>query len=154
MNIRHKGIYRDRFEDAPFIGTLVSAISCPHNCPGCINDPMKPIEYDTIDVDELIKSIANDTFDEGIILAGLEWSEQPDELCLLLTKSLEYNLKIILYTFYPDRESLINKVPALVHFSNKGILVKYGMYDETKKVYNYFDHGVKLATSNQKIEEL
>lgn len=154
MIIRHKGIYKDRFEDAPWVGTLVSAISCTNNCPGCINDSMKPIKYDTIDLEELIKSISDDIFSEGIILGGLEWSEQPEELCLLIDKSLKYNLKVILYTHYPDRESLIKRVPSLCCFTNKGVLVKYGMYDSNKRVYDYFDHGVRLATSNQYIDEL
>lgn len=154
MIIRNKGIYRDRAEDAPWIGTLVSSISCPYNCSGCINDSLKSINYDTIEADDIIKSILDDPFNEGIILAGLEWSEQPEELCVLISKALDSNLKVILYTHCPNRESLLSKVPSLVHFSNKEVLVKYGMYDETKRVYDYWDHGVRLATSNQYIEEL
>lgn len=154
MLIRHKGIYHDRFEDAPWIGTLISAISCDHNCPGCINDKMKSISYQSTEINDLFRDISSDKFNEGIILAGLEWTLQPNELIAIIDKALERDMSIILYTYHPNKDSLIEAVPDLYDYSGCGILVKYGEYDESKKVSGYESHGVILATSNQYIEEL
>ena len=153
MLIRHKGIYKDRM-DAPFIGTLISAISCPFSCPGCINDPLKISDYNTIDIDEFINSVVEDKFNSGIILAGLEWTLQPVELSALVEKALINKLEIILYTYYDSKESLIKSSPYLKEFEGKGIYVKYGRYDDTKLVQGNVWYGVPLVSSNQYIELL
>lgn len=152
MEIRHKGIYRERF-DAPFVGTLISAIACNHNCPGCHNDPIKDKQgiYVTDHMD-IIKMVVEDPFSEGLILAGLEWTLQVDEMFALITAALEYNLKVILYT-YRTEEEMDAMFPYLSHIC-KGLYIKYGEYDETKKVANYSSYGVPLATSNQYIKRI
>lgn len=153
MLVRHKGIYPNRF-DAPFIGTLISAITCPYSCPGCINDPMKTPDYDTMDSDEILNDIVLDFFSEGIILGGLCWTCQPDELIALIDGALERNLKVILYTYLPDQTSLYEKVPEMRKYLGSGIYVKFGKYDETRLVPDNIQYGIALASSNQYIIQL
>lgn len=152
MIIRHKGVYSPRF-DAPFVGTLLSAISCPFACKGCINDPLKPLTYDTIDSDEFLNSVANDPFVEGIILGGLEWSEQSLELFILLEGALKRNLKVILYTWYPNYQTLCEVLPFMSKLKGSGIYIKFGKYDENDLSNGDNVHyGVSLASNNQYIE--
>lgn len=153
MIIRYKEIIKDRF-DAPFVGTLISAISCPFNCPDCINEYLKDDTFSKIDANEFIKSVKDDPMQEGIILAGLEWTEQPAELSYLIDTALKNDLKVILYTGLPNRTELLKKVPSLVCFTDKGVYVKYGNYQKDKHVDNYVSYGVLLDTSNQYIELL
>lgn len=153
MEIRHKGIYKNRF-DAPFVGTLISAISCPYRCEGCINDPLKPLDYTIIDSNEFLDSVASDPFSEGIILGGLEWTKQSLELYILIKEALDRKLKVILYTYHPDRESLFNELTFMKEFIGSGIYIKFGKYDNTKLSYDNIWYGVPLATSNQWIDIL
>lgn len=154
MIIRHKGIYKPRF-DAPFVGTLISAISCPFNCEDCINDPIKPLTYETIDSREFLDSVANDPFSEGIILGGLEWTQQSMELFFLIRGALDRKLQVILYTWYPDYESLCNAVPCMRSFMNTGIYVKFGKYDNKNLADgDNVQYGVSLASRNQYIRKI
>lgn len=151
MIIRHKGIYSPRF-DAPFIGTLISAISCPFSCEDCINDPLKDPTFDTIDCDEFLDSIANDPFIDGVIYAGLEWSQQSLELYFLLKGSIKRNLKVILYTWYPNLDTLCEALPFMKEFIGSGIYVKFGKYDNKNLSHSDNVHyGVSLASNNQYI---
>ena len=83
----------------------------------------------------------------GIILAGLEWSEQHDELQSLVDCAKAHSLQIIIYTGLND-EKFHRRVPKdkLV-----GCYVKYGNYDERYASNNYCSFGVKLASTNQYI---
>lgn len=148
MLIRYKGIYTDR-GDAPFVGTLISAISCDHGCKGCINDPIKSQDYQEVDSEILIQRVKDDPFQEGIILAGLEWTLQRDEMMHLINLALSSDLKVILYTYHTKSE-LQELVPEL--YKCKGVYVKYGEYREDLRVEGYYSYGVRLATSNQYIE--
>lgn len=155
MLIHHKGIKHNRFEDIPDgIGTLVIAPECHRGCPNCCNEHLKSTKVLTSDSQDLIKDIVEDHFSDWIIFAGLDPLTYPEELYEMIRLSLENNLKIIIYTGEPDREHLLSRAPGLSTFSGKGILVKYGEYDESKKVYDYYSHDILLATSNQYVDYL
>ena len=153
MQIRHKGIYRERF-DAPFMGTLISAIACNRNCPGCHDDPIKyNSEILTEDHEEIIRRVLEDPFSEGIILAGLEWTLQREEMYTLIQTARLYHLQVIVYTHHTESE-MREMFPELYSDSFIGLYMKYGEYDETKLVPNYSSYGVPLASSNQYIKRI
>jgi len=148
--IRYKGIYHDRL-DAPFVGSLISAIGCHHDCPGCFHDNLKDGDYLVSTAEEIIKEIEDYKFSEGIILGGLEWTEQYDELLELLHCATISGLKVILYTHYDDEELRV-KFPEIYRY--KGIYIKYGEYQRGNHTPGYSSYGVPLASDNQYIEQI
>lgn len=98
MKIAYKYIEHERMEDAPFIGALIVAPSCKMKCKNCFNQELKklPTKMDT--AEKIIDEIRSNPFNEGVILAGLEWSEHPKELIALLEEASKHNLKIMIYT--------------------------------------------------------
>lgn len=148
MNIRTKGIYFDRFEDAPFVGCLLSSIGCSKNCVDCHNQHLRSQKIQVIDCDDLINKIKSNKFCQGIILGGLEWTEQPAEMEALIVKSLENDLQVMLYTGLNEKD--FSKTFA--HLLDYKIYIKFGEYIASKRVDNYRSYGVKLASSNQYIK--
>lgn len=155
MLVHHKGLQRNRFEDIPDgVGTMLVAPECHRGCPHCCNEHLKSTKVLTSDSNDLMKEILKDKFSNWVIFAGLDPLTYPDELCEMIRLSLLNNLKIIIYTGEPDRDHLLSRAPGLSEFSDKGILVKYGEYDEKKRVYGYSSHDILLATSNQYVDYL
>lgn len=154
MKIHYKGLIAERFEDAPFIGSLLIAPDCKHRCKGCCNQHLLDEETLYDEGSDIIEHIKEDKFSEGIIFAGLDPLTYPDELLYMIGLALEAGLKVMLYTFLPDKESLETAIPDISLYEGKGIYVKYGAYDESKRVYDHISYGVLLATSNQYIEIL
>lgn len=159
MIIRHRGIHHTRF-DAPFCGALISSISCDHGCTDCINEHLKSdphiIHQDSNDILDIIRS---NPFNEGIILGGLEWTLQKDEMLHLIQLALSYDLQVILYTHHTE-DSLLNLIPELYDRSStgdylfKGLYIKYGEYDTSKLSSTYSSYDVPLASTNQYIVRL
>lgn len=147
MLIKYKIIIEERTEDAPFIGALISAIDCKFNCKNCFNQHLKDYPTKQDSSINIINKIKKNPFNQGIILAGLEWSNQINEAVDLINTALLNNLKVILYTGM-DINILKEKFPQLII---KGIYIKYGCYDETKKNINHIEYGVSLASFNQHI---
>lgn len=148
--VMHKGLIHNIVNDAPFIGALLVAPSCSHDCPGCINNHLKNSEAQISDLVDILLDITNDPFDEGIILAGLEWTESPDDMQQLILSALTWGLKVMLYTHMTEDE-FKEKFPIIYKLP---IWVKFGEYDATKLVDDNIQYGVKLATSNQYIKFL
>jgi organic radical activating enzyme len=148
--IRIKGIWHERTEDAPFVGALVSAVDCHYMCQNCFNQHIK--EYKTIERTalDIVIDVINNKFNEGIILAGLEWTLQPLEMEELIHISLEHHLKIILYTGMKEIDFSLQFAQLYV----LPIYVKFGRYVEELSDNNYFSYGVKLASTNQYIKWL
>lgn len=146
--VSYKGIIHERAEDAPFMGALIIGVSCRNNCRNCFNQHLKDKPTYTKFVDEIIEEVQQNQFNDGIILAGLEWSEQPDDTIALISGATEVGLKVILYTGLTDYE-LYRRIPRKFLV---GSYVKFGAYDETKAADNYKSLGVKLASTNQYIE--
>ena len=142
--MKYRGIIHERIEDAPFVGALIIAEGCSLNCKGCFNQQLKdgPVYENT--AEEIIQMVTSDPFNQGIILAGLEWSEQPNDLWDLIFEADGYNLEIMIYTGL-TRQEFEDKFGELY-----GCYVKYGGYDETKRGDKSYK-GVKLATTNQEV---
>lgn len=154
MKVHYKGLIAERFEDAPFIGSLWIAPDCKHRCVGCCNQHL--LDADTLyeEGEDIINKVKDNEFSEGIIFAGLDPLTYPDELLYMIKLSLEVDLKIIIYTFLPNKDALLEALPDISQYEGRGIYIKYGSYDESKRVYDYTSYGVLLATSNQYIELL
>lgn len=146
--VSYKGIIHERTEDAPFMGALIIGVSCRNNCRNCFNQHLKKSQTYFKFADEIIAEVKQNHFNEGIILAGLEWSEQPDDTIALISCALHENLQVILYTGLTEQE-LFSRIPKeyLV-----GIYIKFGKYDENKLSNTYYSEGVKLASTNQYIK--
>ena len=141
MIIRYKGIIHERTQDAPFIGALISSIDCKFNCKNCCNKHLLSDKILYKDSIEIIKEIKVNKFNEGIILGGLEWSLQYDEMLELIKQAKKNNLKVIVYTGLEE-----------FNIGVRDIYVKYGRYKESYKVEDNIQYNVKLASSNQKIK--
>ena len=146
--VSYKGIIHERTEDAPFMGALIIGVSCRNNCRNCFNQHLKKSQTYFKFADEIIAEVKQNHFNEGIILAGLEWSEQPNDTIALISCALHENLQVILYTGLTEQE-LFSRIPKeyLV-----GIYIKFGKYDENKLSNTYYSEGVKLASTNQYIK--
>lgn len=143
--IRYKSITHERSEDAPFMGALISSVMCHLGCKGCFNQHLKELPTKEDMAKDIIATVKANPFNQGIILGGLEWSEQPREMKQLIECALSEKLQVALYTgldeahfkeIFPD----VYKMP---------IYIKFGKYDEEKQTKTNIQNGVKLATSNQ-----
>lgn len=147
--IRYKSITHERVEDAPFVGALVCAISCHIGCKGCFNQSLKSAPTKVQYISTLLDDIQNNPFNEGLILAGLEWSQQPRELIAILKEATFRKMPVIVYTGY-SKDIFLKRVPRIVEFPD--VFIKYGGYDETKLSLTHEAYGIRLASTNQNIE--
>lgn len=148
--IRYKLIEDERKAEAPFIGALLSAISCPYNCKGCFNQELKTLPTRKATAAEIIEQVMSNPFNQGIILGGLEWTAQPNELRELISAAIIMQIPIMLYTHMTEEEFIVH-FPELVHSQ---LWVKFGAYEEALRTETNVQYGVKLASSNQYIKQL
>jgi hypothetical protein len=148
--IVYKGIEHERLGDAPFIGALLIAGQCHGTCQGCFNQHVKdePNVFDN--ATHIIQLVKKNPLNEGIILGGLEWTEQPYDMLDLVHTALISELQVMIYTRLSE-ESFVATFPELL---GRNIWCKFGMYNELYKSEVYISHGVKLATTNQYIKYL
>lgn len=146
--VSYKGIIHERSIFCPFMGALIIGVSCRNNCRNCFNQHLKDAETYLKFADEIIEEVKQNHFNDGIILAGLEWSEQPDDTIALIRCAAEANLKVMLYTGLTELE-LYRRIPQKFLV---GCYVKFGAYEEDKTADNYKSLGVKLASTNQYIK--
>lgn len=169
MIIRFKIIEHERMADSPFIGAVVSAIDCWDNCPNCFNQNLKNLPTKEANADEIIAEIKANPLNEGVILSGLEWTLQAEEMISLLYAAKQSGLKTMLYTSMTGNEFFrwFNLTQASRNLSMYGRAmywrinikqhldyIKFGAYDETKKIDGYSSCNVTLASKNQYIKEL
>lgn len=148
MIIKIKGIWHERTEDAPFIGALVSSIDCGYNCIHCFNQHIKDIPTKLYSETDIVNEIKSNIFNQGIILSGLEWTLQPDEMISLVNCAIDNNLLVMLYTGM-EESIFCNLFPEVV---KQSLYIKFGRYNENLKSNNYASFGVKLASTNQYIK--
>lgn len=150
MRIRIKGIYHERTEDAPFIGALVCANKCFFNCKNCFNQDIKDSEGLYVEDYKIIRLVLSNHFNEGVILAGLEWTLQPEEMFRLIELTIKNGLQVILYTGL-DKDDLLEKHPQLLKYD---MYIKCGRYIESLRTTDNKQFGVNLASSNQNIYKI
>lgn len=148
--IHYKGIIHERAEDAPFMGALIIAIACSNGCKDCFNQYLKTAKTYTNTAEGIIAEVKQNAFNDGIILGGLEWSEQPEEAIELIRCATSNDLAVMLYTGLTEEE-LYRRIPRedLV-----GCLIKFGAYDTSCLSENYTSLGVKLASTNQYVKRI
>ena len=98
MLIHYKTIEHERVSDSPFVGALVCAAGCSFHCSGCFNQHLLATPTLTATAEEIVAEIKANPFNEGIILAGLEWSLQPQELVELVSVASKAGLQVMIYT--------------------------------------------------------
>ena len=148
--ITYKDIDHERLGDAPFIGALVIAAQCHGPCKNCFNLDLRQAPNKFATAEQIIQTILENPFNEGIILGGLEWTEQPDDLIDLLLTSIWYSdrLQRMLYTRLTE-EQFAEQFPQI--YQKIPMWYKFGEYDESQSDDHYYSHGIKLATRNQKV---
>lgn len=148
--IIYKGIEPERLGDAPFMGALIIAQKCSANCKGCFNQHLKEEDNLFASADQILDEVQQNPLHEGIILGGLEWTEQPDDMIDLIQSALlRPSLQIMVYTRLTE-EMFFKTFPLLRNWGP--IWYKFGAYDETLRSYDHIEHGVVLATTNQHIK--
>lgn len=163
-----KYIQHEVMNDAPFIGALVVANDCTRGCKGCFNQELKKLKSCDKERADVIKEVQTNPMNEGIILGGLEWSEQPKDMMLLSYLALAQGYHVMIYTHLVEEDffklvwadelmcrvkSCIPKVFKEVGQQRPFLFIKFGHYDESLKCDNNTQYGVKLATSNQYIRK-
>lgn len=96
---------------------------------------------------DIIKEVKSNPFNEGIILGGLEWTEQPEEMIELIDMAIENQLKVILYSGLSEK-IFKKKFPQVY---SKKILFKFGDYRDNERTAENIQYGVSLASKNQNI---
>lgn len=111
MKIKYKSITHERTEDAPFVGALICANNCKFNCKGCFNQEIKKLPTLINTSEKIIAEVKSNPFNQGIILAGLEWTLQPQELIELASLASKNGLQVMIYTGLdlPDFQKVIGK---------------------------------------------
>lgn len=148
--VSYKGIIHERTEDAPFMGALIIATSCNNRCQDCFNQHLKDAKTHLRYADEVIEEVKQNPFNDGIILGGLEWSEQPDDAIALISCATAAGLEVMIYTGLTEEE-FYRRIPR--HYLCN-CYIKFGRYDEKCLSDNYISFGVKLASTNQYIVHL
>jgi len=148
MIVRHLGITHES-QDAPFIGALICAIGCSHHCPGCHNQHLigSPIIEES--EEQIISKVKQNIFNKGIILAGLEWTEQPHEMYALTFEALSRGLEVMIYTHMMQYEFEAS-FPELIE-QPKPLWCKYGPYQDAKATKLKSQYGIVLADPEQYI---
>jgi len=148
--VHYKLIEHERLGDAPFVGALICAKECYFNCTNCINEDVKRLPTKEAAASAIVAEVKQNPFNTGIILSGLEWSEQICEAIELAKEAQKAGLKAMLYTGLKWDEISALLCESLRYFD----YIKCGRYEEEKKVSNNYQHGVLLATSNQRIYKI
>jgi len=148
MIIRYKGIYHENIKDAPFIGALICAIDCNIGCIGCCNQHLKKFPILKNNVKDVLDEVLSDKFNKGIILGGLEWTMQADEMMCLVGNAIYHDMKIMIYTGL-DEKKFQKRFPEIFYLTD--IYIKFGKYDKNLLCNDNIQHGIKLASSNQNI---
>ena len=146
MMIRHKGIEHTVYGEAPFLAARICAIGCSRGCPGCHNEHLK--NDDSLiriqEVQEIVEEVRSNFFNEGLVLGGLEWTEQVEEMQALIIACQVAGLEVMVYTGMTEEQ--FKELEVVGEF-----WVKYGSYQEGSQPHEMF--GVKLASSNQIIKK-
>lgn len=148
--VNHRGIEYGILTDAPFLGARICAMDCSHNCPGCFNQHMRQAPYFTEYAADIIQKVIDNELCNGIILGGLEWTEQPEELRDLVDHALLRGLRVMIYT-HMTIEEFVYHFPCFIGLP---ILVKCGKYEKDSLGYYTEQYDVTLSSANQKIYDM
>lgn len=123
---------------------------CLGNCKGCHGELLKDFSLGTTLTDELIGELLEKIedmspwIDSIWVMGGDPCDQEQSELTHLLKRLNESGKQIVLFTRHQPH-NISRRVIELCD------MVKCGEYDERKRVDDYYSHGIKLATANQKV---
>jgi hypothetical protein len=146
--MRCKGVVFDNKDHPEGLATLIIANGCNKNCLNCCNEHLKSKESYNVEPKELLDFIAKSSFNNYIVLGGLEWTEQIEDLYLLLDLFDEQEINAILYTGLTEDE-INSKFPKILNYN---IWVKFGSYQKELSEHSHLSQGIPLATTNQYIK--
>jgi organic radical activating enzyme len=146
--VQYRGLVFDNKDHPEGLATLIVAKGCNNFCPGCCNEYLKNTNIYESSPEELLKVISKYTINKCVVLAGLEWTEQTEDLYNLLDIFQKNGYNVILYTHFSEQELKL-KHPHIFDYS---IWVKFGDYNIEYNNSNYYSYGIKLATQNQYIK--
>lgn len=149
--IRHKGIEHGVMTDAHFIGARICAIQCAKHCAGCFNQDLLGESYVTETIHTVFEEILDHELNEGIILGGLEWTEQPEELREIVRYACSLNMHVMVYT-HLDLRAFLREFWEFREVDN--VYVKCGEFRQDSSAYFDEKHDVMLASTNQIICKL
>lgn len=147
--MRHKGVIFDCKDHPDGLATMIVADNCSYGCKNCINEHLKGIESQYLDMREVVKFVAANTLGNRVVLGGLEWTEQRRDLWELLDLLELYEMNVILYTHLTEEE-VKQEFPRLLEYD---IYIKYGAYIEELASSTYSSYGIPLASTNQYIKK-
>ena len=141
-----KGFEQERTQEAPGGGCLSIAKNWCSSCRDCFNQHLKNKPSIEMSAEEIINEVKKNPFNEGIILGGLEWFNQIDDMKVLMKTAADSGLKIMVYTGFPiiKDESIFKECSKKVD-----TYLKIGPYVE--KLPQIEMYGIVLASNNQKI---
>lgn len=144
MIIRHKGLEHTVYGEAPFLGARLCAIGCSRGCRGCHNEHLKNnVEIIEETVESVVGRVKRNPFNQGLILGGLEWTEQPEEMLELIRVAKDHGLEVMLYT-HMGEEEFVDRFGR-----PSGIYVKHGEFVAGGEPHRQY--GVQLANREQYI---
>lgn len=111
---------------------------------------MRDVDIKQDSAQNIITDVTSNPFNKGIILGGLEWTQQPYEMKELIYEALDNNLSVMLFTGMEETEFKT----VFVDVYNLPILIKFSRYQKELHSDTHFSQGVKLASTNQYINTL
>ena len=140
----------DSIVDGEGLRSVIWFQGCPHKCLGCHNPDSQDFNGGQIvEIEEVIKTIQNLTFQDGITFSGGEPFAQPEALALLAREAKRLEFNTWAYTGYTFEQLLIlaQTRPAIIEaLKNIDVLVD-GKFDLQEKSLNLKFRGSK----NQRI---
>lgn len=182
--VEYKTITHGVTDVAPFVGAVICAVDCKLKCKGCNTRSFKKLPTKKTLAIDVFFEVASHKENEGIILGGLEWTHQIEDMLVLLELASELDLKIMVQTGldvldffqtigisrYEKTQNVkidttadnfdgafFQTLGAIVidYYTPKGYFLKCGKYDrENLAPEDYTAFGVHLASTNQKIYEI
>lgn len=139
---------KDTFNDYKKSSIYICGTICNLDCKHCFNKDLRNKENVTIETKTFIKKyILNNNIKESIVMSGLNWFDEFDNLLEFVAVFRNYSdIDIVIYTGNTECE-LYDKLKFLKQFPN--IIVKFGRYmANSESIYDDI-LGVTLASNNQ-----
>lgn len=155
-SMKIKYIQHEVMNDAPFIGALVVANDCNKNCINCFNQELRSLKSVNRSAVDIVDEALSNPLNEGIILGGLEWTEQINDMFYLSVFALMDGLNVMIYTSLSEYEcTKLVEFRSLISIAKRQtgkLYIKFGSYQQELACQDNVQFGVKLATSNQLIK--
>lgn len=146
----YKGIGVDCKDHPDGLASLVIARTCTHNCHYCINAGIHSAWTRSDWASYIVSLSLRKSLTNCIVLGGLEWTEQEDELYVLLDSYMEQGANVILYTHWSEEE-IEKKFPKLLEYD---MYIKFGEYRPKLASSTHSSYGIPLASTNQYIKRV